>query len=208
MKAPLAPLICALIVVGCPVETTAQSLGPGLPAPEQAAFRVEPVIERIVDSLPAGPLYWRVETFPSLAEAERAAGPWGLTAEAFGRAWLFTLGPPGGASEDAVTQTEIGPVQAPRASRYLLRINRASAPPGSATPVHAHPGSEVFHVLRGRLEQTTPHGVVHVDAGGSLAGHEPGMAMQLRSVGTTDLEQLILFLVDADQPFSSPAAFE
>ncbi len=178
------------------------------PVPALAEFRVEPVAERIVARLPEGPLHWRIETFPSLAAAQRAAGPLALAAEHEGRAWLFTLGAPGGATPGGTRVAEIGPVAVVPASRYLLRVNRAGGPPGAMTPVHSHPGSEAFYVLAGQLSQRTPHGIVRVGAGRAMNGHGAGMAMQLTSSGPADLDQLVLFVVDADRPFSSPAAFE
>jgi len=59
---------------------------------------VKPVVEKKVDKLPAGPLFWRVETFATLAQAQAAAGPLSLASESNGKAWLFTLGPAGGSS--------------------------------------------------------------------------------------------------------------
>ena len=41
-----------------------------------------------------------------------------------------------------------------------------------------------------------------------MNGHGADMAMQLTSSGTVDLDQLVLFVVDADRPFSSPATFD
>lgn len=192
---------------------TAQPLGPGLQPPSsgpQAAgvLLVKPVVERVVDELPGGPLYWRVDSFPSLAEAQRMIGPHALAADAWGRSWRFTLGPPGGSSAGARKVAEIGPVRVPKASRYLLRVNRAGGPPGSSTPVHTHPGSEAFYVLTGELTQKSGHGAVRLEAGQAMNGHEPGMTMQLFSSGTGDLKQLVMFVVDADQPFSSPANFD
>jgi len=57
---------------------------------------VKSMVEKKVDKLPPGPLFWRVETFATLAQAQAAAGPLGLAAESNGKAWLFTLGPAGG----------------------------------------------------------------------------------------------------------------
>lgn len=196
------------------IAASALALGPGggaaalQPAPAAAEFRVEPVAERIVARLPEGPLHWRIETFPTLAAAQGAAGPTALAAEHAGRAWLFTLGAPGGATPGATRIAEIGPVPIVPAQRYLLRVNRAGGPPGAMTPVHSHSGSEAFYVLAGQLSQRTPHGIVRIEAGQAMNGHGEGMAMQLTSSGSTGLDQLVLFVVDADRPFSSPAAFE
>lgn len=166
---------------------------------------IKPVAEKKVKQLPGGPLFWRIENFPALAQAQAAAGPTGLAAEVAGKVWLFTLGPKAGSSAGASGVAEIGPVPPLTAPEYLLRINHAGGPPGAKTPAHTHPGSEAFYVLAGRLGQRTPHGVAHADAGQSMNGHGPDVPMIVFSAGTTDLDQLVMFVVDATRPFSSPA---
>lgn len=177
-------------------------------ATAQQAFVVKPVVEKKLKELPAGPLYWRVENFPTLALAQAAEGPASLAAEIAGKVWLFTLGPKGGATTGGSNVIEIGPVPAFSAPEYLLRINYAEGPPGAKTRVHTHPGSETFYVLTGRLGQKTPHDERNVDAGQSVAGHAPDTPMQVSSGGTRDLSALVMFVVDATKPFSSPAKFE
>jgi hypothetical protein len=177
-------------------------------AAAQQAFFVKPVAEKKLKQLPAGQLYWQVETFPTLAQAQAAAAETSLAAEVSGKVWLFTLGPKGSPTRGGGKVAEIGPVPAISAPEYLLRINHAGGPPQSKTPVHTHPGSEAFYVLAGRLGQKTPHGVSYAEAGQSMNGHGADMAMEVFSAGTTDLDQLVMFVVDATKPFSSPAKLE
>jgi hypothetical protein len=198
MRALLTSLVFAA-VVGC-------ALPPDLPASPN--FVVENVGERTLDALPGGALYWRIETFPSLESAQAAAGPTSIAAAVSSQFWLVTLGARGSATPGATHVAEIGPVPRIEAARYTLRLNHAHAPPGAATTVHLHPGSEAFYVLTGQLSQRTAHGVSRVEAGETQNGHMPGMVMQLQSTGDEDLDQLVLFVVDADQPFSSPASFQ
>jgi hypothetical protein len=171
-------------------------------------FVIKPVAEKKIKKLPAGPLYWRLENFTTLAQAQAAAGPTALAAEVSGKVWLFTLGAKGGATPGASRVVEIGPVPRITAPEYLLRINHAAGSPGAKTRVHSHPGSESFYVLSGQLGQKTPHGVAHADAGHAMVGHGPGTPMEVFSSGTTDLDQLVMFFVDATKPFSSPAKLE
>jgi hypothetical protein len=178
------------------------------PVSAQQVLVVKPVAEKKVTQLPAGPLYWRVETFPTLAGAQAAAGPTSLAAEVSGKVWLFTLGAKGGETPGGSKLAEIGPVPPLSAKEYLLRINHAYGPPEAKTPVHTHPGSEAFYVLAGRLGQRTPHGVDYVDAGQTLNGHGGDMPMQVFNGGTTDLDQLVMFVVDAERDFSAPAKFD
>ncbi len=191
------------------------------PVAAQAQYIVQPVAEMKVKQLPKGELYWHVESFPTLDEAKAAAPPYrwnpdtvsyhglpSLTAEVADKAWLFTLGPKGGATAGGTKVAEIGPVPPLSAPEYLLRVNYGHGPSGAKTPVHTHPGSEAFYVVAGRLGQRTPEGVMNVEAGHSMNGHSAGMTMEVFNSGTTELDGLIKFVVDATKPFSEPAKFE
>jgi quercetin dioxygenase-like cupin family protein len=165
---------------------------------------IKPLTEKKVDKLPAGPLFWRVENFPTIAEAQAAAGPMSLAAEAHGKAWLFTLGPAVGLASNGKKVVEVGPIPEVSASQYLLRVNAASGPPGSITPVHSHPGSEAAYVLAGEQSFRSPHGVMKIAAGQAAAGHGADVPMQASSSGSVDLQALVMFVVDATKPFSRP----
>ena len=178
-----------------------------LAAPAMAAepLRIKPLAEKKVAELPKGELYWRIENFGTADQAQAAASPWSLVAEADGKVWLFTLGPAGGSSENGHKVAEVGPIKRIAAPQYLLRINEATGAPGSTTPVHTHPGSEAFFVLQGEQSIRGPHGTLRVKAGHPEPGQSPGQAMQVSSTGSTDLHALVMFVVDAGRPFSSPA---
>ena len=104
----------------------------------QQALVVRPLAERKVADLPSGELFWRIENYPSKDAAQAAAGTWSLVAEAAGKVWLFTLGSAGGSTPGGTKVSEVGPIVRIVAPQYLLRINEASGPPGSVTPVHSH----------------------------------------------------------------------
>jgi hypothetical protein len=131
----------------------------------------------------------------------------GLTAESGGKVWLLTLGPAGGSSVGGTKVAEIGPLPAVVAPKYLLQINEASGPPGSVTSVHIHPGSEAFYVLTGEQTIRTAQGAIRVGAGKGDAGPGGDTPLQVSSSGSTDLLALVMFVVDATRPFSSPAMF-
>jgi hypothetical protein len=206
-----------LLVATCALVALGGWLSP--PAQAQQKLKIRPLAERRVSSLPPGPLYWRIETFTfgtgvdvngnpvtsSLEQAQAVAGPWSLAAEADGRAWLFTLGAPGGSSEGGTKVAEIGPIPRVAAKHLLLRINEASGVPGSITGAHSHPGSEAFYVLAGETSSHTPRGVMRVAAGHFSTGNVADTPMRVSSSGTTDLRSLVMFVVDADRPFSTPA---
>ena len=41
-----------------------------------------------------------------------------------------------------------------------------------------------------------------------MPGHGPNMPMEVFSAGAADLDQLVMFVVDATRPFSVPAKME
>jgi len=176
--------------------------------PPGEGFTIAVLTEKPVNELPAGPLYWTLETFPTLAEAEAAAGPYGLAAEAGGQVWLFTLGAKDSGGAGGTFVTEIGPLPEVDAPSYLLRVNEANAVPGGSTSVHFHPGAEAFYALSGTISLRTADAVMSIDAGEHMAGHTAGTVMQVFNDGTTDLHGLVMFVVDATQPFSTKAAFQ
>jgi hypothetical protein len=202
MKRRLVPPVAVLYAVALLMSTTAvaQQVVPG-------TLAVRVLTEKRVAALPVGrpTFHWRVETFSSLAQAQAAAGPWALAAEAFGRAWLFTLGPKGGSSSGGTKIVDVGPLPPVVATDYLLRINEGTGAPGSITTVHSHPGIEAFYVLSGEMCLRTLKGVLRIPATRAEAGAEPDVPIQVSSCGSTELRQLIMFVVDANRAFSSPA---
>ncbi|KAB0264645.1 cupin domain-containing protein [Microvirga brassicacearum] len=189
------------------------ALIPGLlilssPLPAQQSFFVKPLAEKKVAELPAGDLFWRIDTFDTKEQAQAAAGPLGLMAEYDGKVWLFTLGAAGVVSKGGSKVAEMGPIPRIEAKEYLLRINEAGGPKGSATAAHTHPGSEAFYVLKGELSQKTPHGVTRLTAGQGMVGHGTDTPMVVSNSGSEDLREFALFVVDANRPFSSPAPLQ
>ena len=83
-----------LVLITC--VAVAMVLSPSTASAQK--FEITPVAEKKVQQLPSGPLFWRIDNFPTLAQAQAAAGPTGLAAEVAGKVWLFTLGPKGGSS--------------------------------------------------------------------------------------------------------------
>ena len=175
------------------------------PASAQQGFFVKPLAERKVTELPPGDLFWRIDTFATRAQAQAVAGSLGLVAEYDGKVWLFPLGRAGEGAKGGTKVAEFGPIPRITAQEYLLRVNEAGGPKGSATAAHTHPGSEAFYVLKGELSQKTPHGVARLTAGQSMVGHGTDTPMVVSNSGSEDLREFALFIVDANKPFSSPA---
>jgi len=177
-------------------------------AADPVALTIKPLSEKKVDRLPSGTLYWRIENVATLAAAQAATGEWGLATESAGKVWLFTLGAAGGSTGAGAKVAEVGPIPRIDAKQFLLRINEARGVPGAVTPVHSHPGSEAFYVLTGEQSIQGPHGTLKVQANQPAAGHGADMAMRVSSSGSLDLHSLVMFVVDANRPFSTPAKLD
>ena len=166
------------------------------------------VVEKRVSQVPPSPLFYRLDTFPSLEAAEAAAGPYGLAGQTSdGRAWLFTLGPSGASSPGGTTVAEVGPLSAPPASEYLLRVQENITPPGRTGDVHTHPGAEGWFVLNGEQTIRTPAGMTRTVAGQAAVGPSGGTPLQLMANESVERHALSLFVLDAAQPMTSPAEF-
>ena len=170
-------------------------------------FDIKPVAEKKIEKLPAGPLFWRIENFSTLADAQAAAGPTGLAAEVAGKVWLFTLGPK--ARDVQRRQHRCGdwagaPDHCTRISVAHQQHGRTAG--GQDTRTYAC-WLRKLDMLSGQLSQESPHGTSHVDAGASMPGHGPGMPMEVSSSGTTDLNALVMFVAVASKPFSSQQQF-
>jgi len=164
------------------------------------------IASRKVAQLPGGSLYWRLETFPTVAAAQGVAASASLIGEAEGRVWLFTLGPKGETSAGGRFVAEVGPLPPVRsASDYLLRATEGIAKPGTGSEVHSHPGSESWYVLAGQQTVCTVAGVFHTDAGQPAAGWPGGTALRVLSTGTVDRRAFALFILDAGRPIKEPA---
>ena len=171
----------------------------------QERLVAKPLVVKKLADLPAGPLFWRIENFRTVAQAQAAAGPTGLVAESGGKIWLFTLGPAGRSSADGTKVAEIGPLPPVVAPNYLLRITETTGAPGRMTRVHTHPGVEAFYVLAGEMSQRTARGVTRLGTGQSAVGSDADTPLQNSSSGSTDLHMLVMHVVDATKPFLSPA---
>ena len=77
----------------------------------QPALVIKPLSDKKAANFPVGPLFWRIENFSALDQAQSAAGHWSLVAESTGKIWLFNLGPSGGSSTGGTKVAELGPIR-------------------------------------------------------------------------------------------------
>jgi hypothetical protein len=188
------------------------ALIPGLqflcsPAAAQQGFFVKPLAEKKVTELPAGELFWHINTFEMKEQAQAAAGSFGLVAKYDGKVWLFMLSGAGEGAKGGTRVAEIGPIPGSRHRSICCGSTRPEGRRAVPRP-RAHPGSEALYMLKGEVSQKTPHGVARLTAGQSMVGHERDTPMVVSNSGSEDLREFVLFVVDASRPFLSPAQLQ
>jgi hypothetical protein len=164
--------------------------------------------QKRINQLPAGPLYWQVETLPNLTVAKAVEKPTGLVIEAERKVWLFTLTSKGERSPGADHLAEIGPVQMGPAAEYLLQIAEQSRAPGNIGAPHSHPGIECWYIVAGEQTLRLPAEGRELRAGKGegMVGPPPSVPMQVLNGGQGERRAFNLFVLDSSQPTSREGA--
>ena len=209
--AMLLPALCAPILLRGQTNTVAKRDTAGSSCPSCCAM---PVSERTqeegcyvlandaLDSLPPGPLYWHLYTYPNMAAASQAKKTSTETVTmSFGKAWLFNIAPAGWKPRSGERVAVIGPLPVSPAKKYFARyMESVEASTVTGTPVHTHPGPEAWYLLNGaqclRTLKTTF--VIHAGQSGFVPGDEP---MVLKPAGTEARQSIVLVLHDASLPW-------
>jgi len=155
-----------------------------------------------LDTLPAGPLYWHLYTYPNMAAASQAKETSTETVVmSFGKAWLFNIAPAGWKPSSGERVAVIGPLPVPPAKKYFARyMESVEASTVTGTPVHTHPGPEAWYLLNGAQCLRTPKAtfVIHAGQSGFVPGDEP---MALKPAGPQARHSIVLVLHDASLPW-------
>jgi hypothetical protein len=144
-------------------------------------------------------VYWRLYTYPSVAAAEQDRPEQATVIEAFGKAWLFTIG-----AKDALMLTgqhvaDVGPIEVARDTSYDAEFLKSTFSVGMKAPVHVHSGPEAFYAISGGTCLETPDGVqLGRGAGNSLVVRR-GPPMLLMAIGPEARKGFALILHDRSQ---------
>lgn len=149
----------------------------------------------------AKPIYWHIDRFDSLEAARKAAGPDGVPAEAHGSVWLMTVEARSDSHHGGRHVTWIGPLAVPTAGRQSMRVASSLLEPGTTTPVHSHPGPEVFYIVGGEQCLETRETGHRLDAGQSHV-LPAGTTHRGRVTGSRVRRALSLVLHDSAHPAS------
>jgi hypothetical protein len=146
--------IAALLTISAGKAFAQPSGAPCKPATQQFGDQLGCWIISHADlgQLPQEPLFWHLDLFPTLADAEAAKGPGGTVIEVFEKIWLSTIA---GASWRATGGSQvaiIGPLPGLSPDEgYTAQYMETVTVPGHSTSVHRHSGPEAVYTLTGQI---------------------------------------------------------
>ena len=150
--------------------------------------------------LGSGAIFWRLDTFPSLAEAAAARGPRGSVVPSLGKFWLFTIAESEWRPLSATQVAEIGPLPTSPDTAYAAFYMEEVLQPGMKSKVHLNSGAEAWYPLTGQACLETPDGVVTARAGGQYVVAPSGKPIELTAIGADVLRAVVLILRDTSPP--------
>jgi quercetin dioxygenase-like cupin family protein len=158
----------------------------------------------VLGPLPQSPIFWHLDTYSTLAEAEAAKGPRGTVVESLGKVWLLTIDVAGWRPPRGARVAEIGPLPVREDANYAAQYMEAIFTPGMTAPAHRHSGPEAWYTVAGETCLETPDGKLVGRAGGSYVIVPGGPPMHLTATGTEIRRALVLILHDSTQPPTTP----
>ena len=150
--------------------------------------------------LPRGPLFWHLDTYPTVAAAQAARSPRGAVIESLGKIWLFTIAEAGWRASAGERVAEIGPLPINPETDYTAVYMESIFEPGMTAAIHTHSGPEAFYTLTGGTCLETPAGVL---TGRSIVV-PAGPPMALIATGTERRRGVVLILHDSTQAPTTP----
>jgi quercetin dioxygenase-like cupin family protein len=151
--------------------------------------------------LPARPLHWHIDVYPSRAAAEAGRETRGTVVEALGRVWLMSIAEAGYRARGGEHVAEIGPLPTTAGMRYTASYMEGVMLPGVVTGVHRHRGPEAIHTLTGEECMETPAGKSVGRPGGPPIVVPAGVPHRLSINGAEERRSLALVLHDSSQPW-------
>ncbi len=124
--------------------------------------------------------------------------------------WEIRLAAPGSALPGEVDNVRLmleSQVEGEIPPRPLAVFVYVLVPSGGQTSVHTHPGPELIYTISGKIEYENKLIGAKVMGPEEFEGIPPGVPVQKRNTFEQDAEFLSWFLVDAGEPFASPARF-
>jgi quercetin dioxygenase-like cupin family protein len=200
---PLSIAIAVIVLLGAWCSLLAQGDG-------SVVQRCIPVVRRTSElgcfitasetlgKLPDGPLYWHLDTYPTIAAAEAAKEASGTVVESLGQFWLFTIAGSDWRPSSGERVARVGPLPVVAASSHTAVYAEGTFVPGMVGAVIARPGPEAWYVLEGEQCLETSEGTLVLKAGeGGFV--RAGIPMAIKSTGPGRRRALVLVLHDSTQ---------
>lgn len=151
--------------------------------------------------LPAAPIYWTLYRFPDATAAQRAKPAQAAVVEAFGKTWLFVVGPMTADLPGGRRLKQIGPLPLEAGGgAYSAEVLKSTFSPGMTAPLHVHSGPEAFYALDGASCLETPDGAQVARGEGHALMVRGGPPMLLVAIGPTTRHGFALILHDGALP--------
>jgi len=147
-------------------------------------------------------LYWHIDAFDTPAAARAAKTRRGSVVQSLGRTWLFTIAESGWRPKQGERLARAGPLPLVDAESYAAVYMEGVFRQGMHSPVHRHPGVEVWYTLEGEQCLETPEGKLVQRAGEPSVMVRGGVPMILTGTGKSVRRSLVLILQDATKPRS------
>jgi quercetin dioxygenase-like cupin family protein len=157
------------------------------------------VADKRLPAPPTAPVLWHIDEFSTLADAQRAEGPWSLAIEAYGRGWLYSIERDTSNHHGGKHRAVVGPIPTEPGRLYSMMAMSAHFLPGQFSVIHTHPGPEAWWVLEGEQCLQTTRTTIKAAAGQGAIVAE-GDTMRMVGIGTGPRKSLVLILHDADKP--------
>ena len=152
--------------------------------------------------LPAGPVFWTLDRYPTLESAKAESTKNSTVVEALGKVWLFTVGNKAKPSRHGSRVTQIGPLPVKPEEDYTAQYREAILEPGAVSRTHLHSGPEVFYTEMGESCLETPSGKQVGRKGVDIIVAE-GEPMELVATGTETRRGIVLVLHPSSKPHTT-----
>jgi quercetin dioxygenase-like cupin family protein len=204
---PIALICLALALTGAVGLARAQHEGTAghcVPVAERGSrqFGCYVIATASIGPLPPGPVFWRIASYATIAQADADKGPRDTVVEAFGKVWRFSIDAGPKRPDGGQPVADIGPLPIDAGVTYSAQYMEATFQPGMRSRVHRHPGPEAWYTLSGSMCLETPDGQMVGRGGGDPVIVRGGPPMQLVAVGSEVRRSLALVLHDSAQPAS------
>ena len=153
-----------------------------------------------IGSIAGDAVYWSLDTYPTADAAMKDRGVNGSVIKAFGKTWLFTIGPLAARPKHGERVADVGPIPVTATTSYDAEFLKSTFSPGMTAPLHVHSGPEAFFAVSGDTCLETPDGVQWGRGPGNSMVVRGGPPMQLVAPGPEPRKGFALILHDAKLP--------